>query len=381
MKRLLAALIIILFIIQLPIAEAAPSLEKYSAKTGADNQAQVLWELKGAGKPSADLQFIPNGNILLPQAGQLTAIDTQGAIKWGIKIVGSNGYPVVSENGSIFVSGPSSVQEINPNGVAGWAFSVYPTANGSKNSYLAYGQNKLYFPQASGLYTLDSTGRLVSLAHWNPSELRSTKQPSPFASMACLAAGSDCYAIESTGADRFQMSVFDMQGASLWSYWLGALKQAYLLTGADGTVFVAAENKKAEQSNKGRVCSFAPNNTQPQWQTIISDNNFLGLTRSAAGSLYLTMKGEMYALDAKTGAILWKSPYGKLASPPATDNKTGCIYAGCSDGRLIAVGSTGRMDWDLGLDGAISRTPLIDAEGFLYVVTDNGNLYKIKTPA
>jgi len=380
-KRFLVALVMLFFLIQLPTVEAAPSLEQSSVKTGADNQAQVLWKLKGAGKPSTDLQFVPNGNILLPQAGQLTAVDTQGAIKWSVKIGGSSGYPVGAANGSIFVPGPSSIQEIKPNGVAGWSFSVYPATSGSSNAWLAYGQNNLYFPQASGLYTLDSTGRLVALTHWNSSELRSTKPPSPFASMACLAAGSDCYAIESAGTDQFQLSVFDAQGKSLWNYWLGALKQAFLLTGADGTVFIAAENKKAAQYNKGRVCSFAPNSTQPQWQTIISDNNFLGLARSAAGSLYLTMKGEMYALDAKTGALLWKSPYDKLASPPATDNKTGRVYAGCSDGRLIAVGPTGRMDWDLSLDGAISRTPLIDAEGFLYVATDNGNLYKIKIPA
>lgn len=381
-KRFLAALVMLFFIIQLPTVEAAPSLERYSVKTGADNQAQALWKLKGAGKPSADLQFIPNGSLLLPQAGQLTAVDTRGEIKWSVKIGGGgSGYPVCSENGSIFVPGPSSVREIKPNGVDGWSFSVYPTTSGSKNSWLAYGQNNLYFPQASGLYTLDSTGRLVSLTHWNSSELRSTKPPSPFACMALMATGSNCYAIESAGADQCQLSVFDAKGKNLWNYWLGALKQAYLLTGADGTVFIAAENKIAEHRTKGKIFSFAPNNTQPQWQSGIYDNNLLGLAGSAAGSLYLTMKGEMYALDTQTGDLLWRSPYDKLASPPAIDNKTGHVYAGCSDGRLIAVGPTGRMDWELSLDGAISRTPLVDAEGFLYVATDSGNLYKIKIPA
>ena len=129
------------------------------------------------------------------------------------------------------------------------------------------------------------------------------------------------------------------------------------------------------------VYSFAPNSSQPQWQTSIDENiNFLGLSLATSGSLYLALAGKIYALDTKTGAIKWDVLFTDLTSPVAVDNQTGYIYAGCSDGRLIAVDPTGKLAWELSLDASISRTPLVGADGFLYVATDSGNLYKIQEP-
>ncbi|MDQ0285900.1 outer membrane protein assembly factor BamB [Desulfofundulus luciae] len=35
------------------------------------------------------------------------------------------------------------------------------------------------------------------------------------------------------------------------------------------------------------------------------------------------------------------------------------------------------MIWDLELDGAVDRPPLVGPDGYLYIVTDKGSLYKI----
>jgi len=382
-KRFLIVLTVLLLLIQMPTAQAAPSLKEFDATPGAGNQAQIIWELKGLGRLSGDMQFAPNGQILLPLAGQLAAVDTGGGLQWNVKAAGGNlSYPVCTANGSIYAPSSSSIQELEPDGAPGWAFTVYPSAGGTTNQWLGYGQDNLYFPLASGLYILDLDGRLVSLSPWDTSELQATKLPLYYNFLAGTVTGSACYTIVSTDTDQYQMSVFDAKGNYLWDYGLDGLKQAYIATGGDGTVFLAAEPTIINQVSHDIVYSFAPNSSQPQWQTYIDENiNFLGLSLATAGSLYLALAGKIYALDTKTGAIKWDVLFTDLVSPVAVDNKTGYIYAGCSDGRLIAVDPTGKLSWELSLDASISRAPLVGADGFLYVATDSDNLYKVKLPS
>jgi outer membrane protein assembly factor BamB len=383
MKRFLIVLTVLLLIIQPPTAQAAPSLKEFDATAGAGAQPQVVWELQSLGRLSSDMQFAPNGQILLPLAGQLASVDTGGGLQWNVKTTGGNlGYPVCAANGSIYAPSSSSIQELQPNGVAGWAFTVYPSTGGTINQWLGCGQGNLYLPLASGLYILDPDGRLVSLAPWDTSEVRATKIPSSYTFMAGAVSGSTCYVINSTDNSQYQMAVFDSKGDNLSNYGVGELKQASITAGSDGTIFVAAEPKKVDRINKSTVSSFAPNSSQPQWQTSIVDNlNFLGLSLATTGSLYLALAGKIYALDAKTGVIEWDVPFTDLASPVAVDNQTGYIYAGCSDGRLIAVDPTGKLAWDLNLGASISRAPLVGADGFLYVATDGSNLYKVELPS
>ena len=59
-----------------------PIFRRFYAAPGSGNQAQIVWELKGLGKLSADMQFAPNGQILLPLANQLASVDTQGELQW-----------------------------------------------------------------------------------------------------------------------------------------------------------------------------------------------------------------------------------------------------------------------------------------------------------
>jgi len=55
--------------------------------------------------------------------------------------------------------------------------------------------------------------------------------------------------------------------------------------------------------------------------------------------------GNVYALDAKTGAVLWTfATKGRVRSTPATDGKT--IYVGSFDGRMYALDrETGKLLW------------------------------------
>lgn len=380
MKRLLIVATALLLLIEPLTAQAAPSLTQYSAAaSGSSNQPQIIWELKGLGRLSAEMQFAPNGQILLPLAGQLASVDTGGELQWNVQTAaGSLGRPVCIPKGSIYAPSTSSIQELGPNGAPGWAFTVYPSTSGTINQWLGCGQNNLYLPLASGLYVLDQAGGLVSLSPWSTSELHDTKLPPDYTFLAGAITGSACYVIDSTDNIQYQMSVFDINGNFLWDCGFPGLKQAYIAAGSDGTVFTATALKIVNRVSHDMVSSFAQGSSQPQWQTGIDENiNFLGLSLATTGSLYLALDGKIYALNAKTGAIEWNVLFYKLASPVAVDNN-GYIYGGCSDGRLIAIDPTGKLSWALSLDSSISHAPLVGADGFLYVATDSGNLYKIK---
>jgi outer membrane protein assembly factor BamB len=380
-KHFLIVLTLLLLIIQPATAQAAPSLKEFDAAAGAGDQPQIVWELQGLGRLSADMQFAANGQILLPLAGQLASVDTGGQLQWDIKTGGSLGYPVCAANGSIYAPSASSIQELQPNGVPGWTFTVSPSTGATADQWLGSGQSNLYLPLASGLYILDPDGQLDLLSPWDSSELQATKLPLHYNFLAGTVAGSACYAIVSTDTAQYQMTVFDAKGDNLWNYGLGGLKQAYIATGGDGTVFLATAPATVNRVTTDLVSSFASNSSQPQWQTNIIDNlNFLGLSPATTGSLYLALAGKIYALDAKTGIIKWGVLFTDLSSPVAVDNQTGYIYAGCSDGRLIAVDPTGKLAWELDLGASISRAPLVGADGFLYVATDGSNLYQIKLP-
>jgi outer membrane protein assembly factor BamB len=83
----------------------------------------------------------------------------------------------------------------------------------------------------------------------------------------------------------------------------------------------------------------------------------------------------VYALDAKTGALLWKlhPPGCCVISSPAVAN--GVVYVGSDDGNLYALNArTGVKLWSYATGGAVFSSPAV-ANGVVYVGSDDGNVY------
>ena len=97
--------------------------------------------------------------------------------------------------------------------------------------------------------------------------------------------------------------------------------------------------------------------------------------------LYVIGGNNIYGLDAGTGILKYENRPADLVSVPAVDEKNKRIYAGSSKGLLYAIGSNGRLDWSRELEGAIEQAPLLGADGYIYVCTQKGNLYKIRDNA
>lgn len=91
--------------------------------------------------------------------------------------------------------------------------------------------------------------------------------------------------------------------------------------------------------------------------------------------------GKLYALDAKTGSLLWSyDANSPLLGSPAV-RPGGRVYVGASDGKLHAIGRRGRLLWTYPTEGAIFASPALAAErlhvcsldGLVYALACDGN--------
>jgi outer membrane protein assembly factor BamB len=184
---------------------------------------------------------------------------------------------------------------------------------------------------------------------------------------------------------------------------LGKIKDCYLFTNAAGKngdvvvgedLLIAIVNPaKVDRLNKGRVYAFRSNsslsagkkgikenylNNQLLWTYSLPFNDLSAPALAADKTLYFCAGKRLYALNVVNGEEKWTLPLLNVVSPPVVEKASRRIYASSSDDRFFAVNSAGRMIWERILDGPIKHAPLADPDGYLYVATDRGTLYKIK---
>ena len=72
-----------------------------------------------------------------------------------------------------------------------------------------------------------------------------------------------------------------------------------------------AENTPVEATNYGAILAIDPNNGQIKWQFKMTDLTASGVLTTASDLLFAGgREGYFYALDARTGAELWKAALG-----------------------------------------------------------------------
>jgi len=402
LKRVWLAFIMLFMF--LPTAVAADKLEEYTQAAEAEQSAQINWRLSGLGKLSGDMILAPNGKLLLPLGNTMVCVDLQGKVLWEAQgsSSGAMGQPVIGENDSIYAANASSVQETKLNGTNAWSFSVYSGAQGTKVPLLASGADEiLYLPLPNALYAVNLSGHYMwMLSPWDSSEAYDTKQVTTREFMACAADKQAFYVVYGEKKGGYRLAAISKQGKFLWTYWLGDITRATLLPAEDGRIIVTASFKKSSSGSMGgntsgstagstkksaalkteKVYSFRiENGSSPEWQYTLKTTTELSVPVLYKNKiLYLTGGNSLYALNADNGSIIWEEPLLNLVSPPVVDPQTERIYAGSSDGDFFAVNQSGRMVWDRTLDGSIDRAPLVGSDGFLYVFTQKGSLYKIR---
>jgi outer membrane protein assembly factor BamB len=99
-----------------------------------------------------------------------------------------------------------------------------------------------------------------------------------------------------------------------------------------------------------------------------------------------TYSNTLFAVNARTGALLWQSPLGVAhsdcqgSSPPAVAN--GIVYAGSCYGMYALSASNGTLLWSNTAIGAVISNPFYGngaavANGMVYFAASNGNVYAL----
>jgi outer membrane protein assembly factor BamB len=86
-------------------------------------------------------------------------------------------------------------------------------------------------------------------------------------------------------------------------------------------------------------------------------------------------QGILYALNARTGALLWSYDMGSIFSSPAVVN--GVAYIGSDDGNMYALNAkTGDLLWSYGTGDLVESPPTVEY-GVVYFGSVNGSLYAL----
>jgi outer membrane protein assembly factor BamB len=90
------------------------------------------------------------------------------------------------------------------------------------------------------------------------------------------------------------------------------------------------------------------------------------------GTVYVDSVGGLYALNARTGAVLWTYS-GGYSSPAVAD---GVVYVGCFYSVCALNAATGALLWYYNTNGYVDSAPAV-VDGVVYVSSDDGNMFAL----
>jgi len=351
----------------------------------ADGSPEVVWQVPRLGQVSSEPVLGPNGLFYLAAGNKLIVVDGSG--RKLLEAAGSTGSapsrPVFDAYGSIFLPGSSLIQEIKLNGSKGWTFAVYQDESNSKN-WLSAGPGKLlYLPLSGALYAVDTVGHYKwVMLQWESLDAYRSEAVTKRKVLACAGNEKAVFVVLSEGKDKSSLIAVNGEGRVLWRYWLGEVSSANLVTGSEGIVYLSVNPNKIDDLNKGRIYAFdSSGDGKPLWSYSLPYNNLTAPTPTSHGLVYFCAGERLVVLNQADGREAGWQKFYKAISRPAVDEVSRRIYLGTEDNRLVAVSPQLRLEWDMELDGKVSQRPLTGPDGYIYVVTDTGTMYKIKDQA
>jgi outer membrane protein assembly factor BamB len=117
-----------------------------------------------------------------------------------------------------------------------------------------------------------------------------------------------------------------------------------------------------------------------KWSYATGGNVAFSSAAVASGVVYIgSLDRNVYALNASTGAKLWRHKIGSTISSPAVAN--GVVYVGSQHNSVYANvyaldAKTGAELWSYATGDSVSSSPAV-ANGVVYVGSDDGNVYAL----
>lgn len=156
-------------------------------------------------------------------------------------------------------------------------------------------------------------------------------------------------------------------GELLFKYPAGKDINYEAIVATDGTAYVGSENSLLAVGLNG----------EKKWEYALPDAAINRPSLANDGTIYIACADNyIYAVNAN-GTPNWNYHAGGNVTAPITIDADGNIYFGTIDtDKLMSVSSQGAFIWEHALDLGYSQ-PVIDANGALYVGTEDGKIFVI----
>ena len=271
--------------------------------------------------------------------------------------------PAIASDGTIYISDNYHyLYALSSDGELKWKYNIHdgssPTIDSDGTIYVG----SSYY----GLYALNPNGELI----WESPQLsngRWTKAP-------VLDSDGIIYTVGKIGTCSCCKVVYalDFQdGSIVWQTNSGPYSTTLSLSD-QGIIFVGGSLALGSSG----LYAFNSSDGSQQWYSSIGN---ISNSVSAIGSnrIYVGSQDYLYALNSE-GESQW--PYAmvntqdEISASPIID-AIGTIYIGSRSQKFYAINPDGTVKWQAELSSSISHGAVIDSDGVVYVVSDDGNLY------
>ena len=254
-------------------------------------------------------------------------------------------------NGVIYVGASDTLNALQPSGQTNW---TYLLASGAITSAATVGDD-------GTIYFGDSAGILHAVApngtnRWNfaaSGQISSTPAIGTNGVIYFSGGNGKLYAVDSTGHQLWRTNTAGAAAA---------------LAG-DGTIYIAAGDGVHALNLDG----------SERWNFPVNGAALATPALGADGALYFGAAnvGRFYALN-PSGTPRWSVPLSSgVGVASAAIGNGGNIFIGTTDGKFYSLSPGGATNWMVVLGGQISATPLVTADGMVYVPCGNKNLYAV----
>lgn len=169
-----------------------------------------------------------------------------------------------------------------------------------------------------------------------------------------------------------RVQAFTNTGSLIWVGYPGSGPVAGMALSLDEkTLYVASE--------MGQLTALQRNTGSQRWMQDVDSSLVTTPLIDAAGAVYLgTRLGVWYRIEGQTGRVLWTfQGDGDIAPQSAPALFKRFVYLPQGEGVLYALRDTGQHLWTWRGPGKIVGSPLVTHDGFVYVLTQPGKLFRL----
>lgn len=280
------------------------------------------WMYRTDANISGNAAVSGDGSVYLVTTGRLIALTSTGAEKWSTPFrFTSTATPssvlVDSSGTAYFGTDDNHIYAVNPDGTLKWSC----TTGGA----VRYGLSMS--PDGSTVYATASDGRAYAVNATNGAfRWRSTAISTVY---NCAVADDGSVYVGSTNGKLY---AFSSSGTQKWVYQMQSKATCAPAIGLDGTVYIGSQDMNLYAVN--------PLGTE-KWFYRTGGPIYSAPTLDSNGTLIFgAWPGTLTGLDTEDGGLEWTRNLGASMYAPAIIDRTGSLYAVCTDGSIVKYTST-----------------------------------------